>query len=235
MTEVADEDWDFTPWTPEGAARLRAAAQALAGAVLAQAEAVIAAAAERVAEQVFDANDVLRPVVLEFAEAQFDFTGIDSPVGNLDEIEYDGEIQDGEVGDGGGPGDGGKSRQLAAGDGEKQAAAGISVLQRRDYAVLDEEAVLATGRAAYRHLWPDDDEATAEADVTHLGRALYHAAHAGEGFADLDQLPGLAPAGGALIVIRQAELLTGSADDWPEQLFDTVGEQLYEMQDVYLE
>jgi hypothetical protein len=215
MTEVDNEEWDFTPWTPEGAARLRAAAEALATAVRAHAESVIAAADQRDAPQVFAANDVVEPAVLEYAEAQFDFTGIGSPVGYLDDSEEDHDGDDDAV--------------------RAEPKAGITVLQRRDYAVTDEAAVLAAGRAAYLKVWPDDDEAAAAADVTHLGRALYQAAHAGEGFADLDEMPGLVPTGGAVVVVRQDELLTGLPDDWPHDLFGVDGEQLYEMQDVYVD
>jgi len=218
VTDIDDDETDFELWTPPGAARLRAAGEALAAALREHAESLIAAAGEQDVVEVFGANDVLAPLVLEYADAQFEYTGTGSPFGelefdDLDETESDPE-DDPE---------------------DEPAIPGITVLQRRDYVVTDEAAVLAAGRAAYRSLWPDDDEAAAARDVTHLGRALYQAAHAGDGFDDLNDMPGLAPTGGAVMVIRQDELLSGDPEDWPQNLFEADGEHLYEMQDVYVD
>lgn len=45
------------------------------------------------------------------------------------------------------------------------AVTGITVLSRHDYAVTDEEAVMAAGREAYMIVWPNDDDAAAAADA----------------------------------------------------------------------
>jgi hypothetical protein len=219
VIDPEDEEWEFQPWTPEGADRLRAAAEAFASGIRAHAEAVIAAAAEQDAVEVFGANDVLQPLVLEYAEAQFEFTGTGAPFGELvlDDEDYDDEeLED----------DGEPVPELPT--------SGITVLQRRDYAVTDEDAIMAAGRAAYLQVWPDDDEDAAAEDVTHLGRALYQVAHAGEGFAELDELPGLVATGGTVVVYRQDELLAGEPDGWSPTPFNVDGEQLIEMQDVYI-
>lgn len=115
-----------------------------------------------------------------------------------------------------------------------EAPTGVSVLQRRDYRVVDEAAVMAAGRAAYLRVWPDDDEAAAAADVTHLGRALYQLAHA-DGWHSLDHVEGLRVTAGAVAVIDQDELLRGDPDDWPDDLFDLDGEEIFGQADVYLE
>jgi len=109
---------------------------------------------------------------------------------------------------------------------------GITVLSRHDYAVTDEEAVMAAGREGYKVVWPDDDDAAAAADVEHLGRALYQIAHA-HGWHSLADVPGLRPVGGMTLVHRQNDLLSTDPDEWPDDMFDTEGEDLYGQSDVY--
>jgi hypothetical protein len=206
---VADED--FTPWTPEGAARLRAAAAELTAAITAHAEAVTAVSKDADITEVFAASDRLLPSVLAYADAQFDYTGNGFPFGVLHQFaEQDDEDE---------PAD------------EPEPATGISVLQRHDYQVTDEAAVLSAGRRAYLDVWPED-EAAAAADVTHLGRALYQIAHAG-GWHSLDELDGLRATGGAVVVVAQEEILGPDPDEWPEELFEGDGELLYKQEDVF--
>jgi hypothetical protein len=73
-------EWPFEPWTPERAARLRAAAVALAEAIRQHAEAVIAAVRDQNPLRVSAANDAVQAVVLEYAEAEYEFTGIGMPL-----------------------------------------------------------------------------------------------------------------------------------------------------------
>ena len=163
-------DEAFSPWTPDGAARLRAAAAELAAAITAHADAVTAATKDAETAHVFAAGDRLLPAVLAYADAQFDYTGSGFPFGILHQYTQ----QDDEDG---------------AGEEHRGPTSGISVLQRHDYQVTDETAVLVAGRRAYLDVWPDDDEAAAEADVTQLGRALYQIAHA-DGWHDLARVGG---------------------------------------------
>jgi hypothetical protein len=167
---MTEDDEDFTPWTAAGAERLRSAAAELSTALAAHAQAVTAVTGEAGSPQVLAANERLLPAVLAYADAQFDYTGNAFPFGVLHEYEEDDEDEEE--------------------DGEPLPADGISVLQRRDYAVTDEAAVMTAGRRAYLRVWPDDDEAAAAADVTHLGRAAYQLAHA-DGWESLDDVEGL--------------------------------------------
>ncbi len=202
----------FSTWTPLTADRLRAAAERLAAAVTAHADAVASAGGDADITDVFAAGERLVPAVLEYADAQFEHTGTGFPLGVL--------------------------HQFAGEDGDDPAEdapppPGISVLQRHDYAVTDEAAVLAAGRAAYRRLWPDDDEAAAAADVDHLGRALYQVAHA-EGWDALRAVDGLRPTGGCVVVTAPDEVLGPDPDQWPDEVFDSPGgELLYRQDDVF--
>ncbi|MGN6610922.1 MAG: hypothetical protein ACTHLJ_04045 [Angustibacter sp.] len=84
------------------------------------------------------------------------------------------------------------------------------------------------------HQFEDDDEAAAAADVAHLGRALYQLAHA-DGWHSLDHVEGLRVTAGAVSVVDQDELLRGDPDEWPDDLFDLDGEEIFGQADVYLE
>jgi hypothetical protein len=209
---VTDDDDDFTPWTSQGAARLRAAAAELAAAVVAHADAVATVTSHARIQEVYAASEGLLPAVLAYADAQFDYTGTGFPFGVLHQFADDDEDGDEE--------------------GEEVPTAGVTVLQRRDYRVTNEAAVMDAGRRAYLRVWPDDDDAAAAADVTHLGRALYQLAHA-DGWHSLDQVEGLRTTGGAVVVLQQEELLGPDPDEWPEELFDDDAQVLYSQQDVF--
>jgi hypothetical protein len=207
---VTDDDDDFTPWTAQGADRLRAAAAELAAAVVAHADAVATVTSHARIQEVYAASEGLLPAVLAYADAQFDYSGAGFPFGVLHQFADDDEDD----------------------DEREEPAAGVTVLQRRDYRVTDEAAVMDAGRRAYLRVWPDDDDAAAAADVTHLGRALYQLAHA-DGWHGLDQVEGLRTTGGAVVVLRQDKLLGPDPDEWPEELFDDDAQVLYSQDDVF--
>lgn len=77
----------------------------------------------------------------------------------------------------------------------------LCVLVRRDYAMEDDDALLAAGREAFAELHPDDPEA-ASADVSNAGRALYQLLHAYgvDGLDERAELVGLRPRGGTVWV-----------------------------------
>jgi hypothetical protein len=106
------------------------------------------------------------------------------------------------------------------------------VLERRDYAVRDEDAVLEAGRQAYLTVWPQADVQSARADVQHLGRALYQLAHAG-GWHSLGEAAGLRAQAGFVAVIEHPDLLGPDPDEWPEDLSVADGELLYLQRDAY--
>ncbi|TYP86908.1 hypothetical protein BD833_108194 [Blastococcus xanthinilyticus] len=185
----------------------------MTAAITAHAEAVTAVSKDADITEVFAATDRLLPAVLAYADAQFDYTGNGFPFGVLHQFaEQDDEDE---------PAD------------EPEPATGISVLQRHDYRVTDVAAVLSAGRRAYLDVWPEDDEAAAAVDVTHLGRALYQIAHAG-GWHRLDEVEGLRATGGAVVVVAQQEILGSDPDEWPEELFEgDGGEFLCKQEDVF--
>ncbi|WP_426560828.1 hypothetical protein ACPPVT_12875 [Angustibacter sp. McL0619] len=207
----------FTPWTSDGAERLRTAAAELVAALTEHAEAV-ATASDADIVQVFEANDRLLPLAVAYSDAQFDFTGNFGPFGLLHEDDDELAELDSvdEVPDAGPAGP----------------ATGFTVLERRDYAVLDEDAVLEAGRQAYLSAGPDADELAAQADVQHLGRALYQLAHAG-GWHSLGDADGLRAQAGFVAVIEHPDLLGPDPDEWPEDLSVADGELLYLQRDAY--
>jgi len=109
---------------------------------------------------------------------------------------------------------------------------GITVLRRHDYAVVDERVVMEAGLRAYKVVWPDDSDEDAAADVNHLGRALYQIAHA-QNWDALVDVEGLRPIGGSTLVHRQENLLSTDPDEWPEDVFETEGEDLFEQRDIF--
>ncbi len=204
------DEAELEPWTTEGAQRLRAAAADLAKAVVAHADAV-AAADPRNPAAVLAAGDVVVPAVLAYAEAHHAYSGFGSPLQTTWDHGEDDEQWD--------------ETPLTG-----QA---LTVLHRRDYLVADEEQLAAAGRAAYRRVWPQDDEAMAAADVTSPGRALYQIAHAG-GWDSLGPAAGLEPIGSAIVVVAQDAPLSGSPEGWPDALFDPAdSDVLYEQRDAF--
>jgi hypothetical protein len=86
-----------------------------------------------------------------------------------------------------------------AADYARHATSFVSVVQRDDYAVTDEEAIIAAGRAAYLRTWPDQAAEDAESRVPGLAEALYEIAHA-DGWSALDDTLGIHPMGSAINV-----------------------------------
>jgi hypothetical protein len=210
--DVDDLDDSFEPWTEAGADRLVQAASAVQIAVATHAAAVIAAGGD--IDGVFQASEALLPALLEYADAQFDFTGTGFPLGVLEQfVGEDDEDEDAEA------------------DGQWPTT-GISVVQRRDYVVSDTDSVLAAGRAAYLRVWPDHTEADSDADVSHLGRALYQLAHA-EGWDSLAAVEGLEPVAGIVAVVKQDEFLGPDPDEWADEVLDEEAQVLYSQADVF--
>ncbi|GAA3052434.1 hypothetical protein [Actinokineospora globicatena] len=210
---MSDDEDDFIPWTPDGAARVRAAAAELTAAITAHAEAVAAGTSEKDTEKVFTAGDQLLPALLAYADAQFEYTGTTFPLGPLYDLVDDEEDDEDE-------------------EEEEPPSTGVSILQRQDYRVTDAEAVMAAGRAAYLRSWPDDDEATAAEDVSHLGRALYQIGHA-DGWPKLGDVEGLRPVGASVVVVDREDTLGPDEGEWPEDLYAHDGEVLFEQRDLY--
>ncbi|MFC5503190.1 hypothetical protein ACFPJ4_13155 [Lysinimonas soli] len=214
MSEVDDED-DFTPWTAEGAERLRVAAGEAGRALQRHAEAVGKLTSSSPSIELIEASNLLLPALLEVATAQFEFTGNSGPLGLLFSLEDEDEDEDDD-------------------EDEEENTTGISILQRRDYRVSDEDSIIEQGREAYLRVWPDDTDAEAAEDVTSLGRALYQLAHDAGSWDVLERVDGLRPTGGTLLVVANDETLGPDPDDWPEDLFDHDPERaIYRQSDSY--
>jgi len=162
--------------------------------------------------------EAVRQAFIALSNAQFDYSALGSPFGPL---ESDDEFMDDleEV-------------QLDESAEHNQ----VSILLRRDFAVVSESSVLAAGRAAYLQAWPEDTPEQAAIDVAHLGRALYQVMHAG-GLEALNQTDGLQPTAGVALTLGHERVLSG-ADfealfEHPEDLFVVDGEVLHSQTDVW--
>jgi hypothetical protein len=126
----------------------------------------------------------------------------------------------------------GETHPGEAADYARHATSFVSVVQRDDYAVTDEGAVIAAGRAAYLRTWPDQTTEDAESRVPGLAEALYEIAHA-DGWAALDDTVGIHPMGSAINVSApDAPIdLSGSSADETELLHEDYirveGETIY--------
>ncbi|MES2094554.1 MAG: hypothetical protein V4531_12190 [Actinomycetota bacterium] len=162
-----------------------------------------------------DLNEVVMHAAAAYADAQFDLTGNSGPFGDLLEWDDDEADDDDEL---------------------PQPTSFISVLQRADYGVLDEESVLVAGRLKFLENRPGESEDNARSEVSHLGAALYELAHA-EGWASLDKAPGLTAMGSIIQVIEPSEpidLLDGPPEtEEPDAGFSVDGRVLYTEQNQY--
>ena len=204
---------DATAWTPESTALLTAAAENLQHAVGEHTRAMIAAAGDD--EAVFRASEELLTVLVAYGTAQAEHTGYGFPLLALEQF-VDEEDDDEE----------GEQQE------RDQPVEVVSVVQRHDYEVVDADAVLAAGRAAYLRVHPDDTDDQAAADVNHLGRALYQLAHA-DGWGSLAEADGLDPIGGVIAATRQATPLGPDPDDWIDAVVDDTDDLLHAQDDVY--
>jgi hypothetical protein len=154
------------------------------------------------------------PFLLALSDAQFAYTGNAGPLSPLHAWNRNEDKDEGS---------------------EPWYGSGLSVLQRTDYRVIDESAVIQAGRAAYREAWPDDTADDAVADVTSIGQALYQITHASGSWSAIDNVAGIEIAGRAILAVSTDETLGSNVDDWPEDLFDhDVNRVMYRQGDVYL-
>ncbi|MCL8250639.1 hypothetical protein AERO_04520 [Aeromicrobium fastidiosum] len=210
-------DDDTTTWTPEGAARLTTAAESLQDAIGEHARASIAAAGDD--EAVFRASEELLAALVAYGTAQAEHTGYGFPLLVLEQFVDDDEDDDEDDDD-------------DDEDEDEEPVAVVSVVQRHDYEVVDADAVMAAGRAAYLRVHPGDTDDEASADVSHLGRALYQLAHA-DGWSSLADADGIDPIGGIVAVARQATPLGPDPDDWVDTVLDDTDDLLHTQDEVY--
>lgn len=163
-----------------------------------------------------DLNEVVRHAAAAYADVQFDLTGNYGPFGELQDWDDDDEADDE--------------------DEEPQPTSFVSVLQRADYGVLDEELVLDAGRLKFLENRPGESEDNARSEVSHLGAALYELAHA-DGWDSLDKAPGLTAMGSIIQVIEPSEpieLSDASSDtEEPDAGFSVDGRVLHTEQNQY--
>jgi hypothetical protein len=203
----------FTPWTEEGAARLREAAREVAQHIEAHAAALAGLVPDDF-QGVFAANDRLSEALIAYADAQFGYCGNPGPLG-LVSAWNDDDTDDV--------------------DENPSSASGFAVVQRCDYEVTDEAAILSAGVAAFRKSWPEASEIEAAADVSHLGRALYHVAHEAGTWDALRDTKGLRVTGATTRVAVVETTLGPDPEAWPDDPFDLEeGELIYSVSDVYM-
>jgi hypothetical protein len=209
---------DFTPWTVERREALLDAGDVLAQAVRAHTRAYASAAGLEDFPSTFPAADALLAAAKAYAEAQFNYSGNGYPFGVLHSIEEEPE----------GPVQGAPVAEAPVGP-----VPGITILQRIDLAVVDEAAVLAAGREAYRSTIPGALASAAVGEVATVSQAIRQIAEA-HGWAALAEVEGLEPVGGTSLVHRQTDLLGEDPEEWPEDIFAVDGELLYGQREVYL-
>ncbi|MGW4959419.1 hypothetical protein ACWEPL_19520 [Nonomuraea sp. NPDC004186] len=162
-------------FSDEARERLREAAEAFAAEVLQHTETLCGMEGrQREIAEIFAMDSPLSEAARRFGDAQFDLTGI-SP-----SLDY--RIEDDE-----------EEEPVETGAAETESAERIAVLIRHDFLINDREALMAAGRAAYLHVWPDDVEDDAEFDVQTVSRAVYQLMHASGEDTILDDVPGLRP------------------------------------------
>lgn len=216
MADAMENDAnDFNPWSVERREALLDAGDVLAQAVRAHTRAFASAASVEDFPNTFPAADELLAAAKAYAEAQFNFSGNAYPLGILHSLEEEGAEDDEDA------------------DESDVPVTGITILQRIDYAVVDEAALLAAGRAAYRASIPGALASAALGEVKTVGQAIHQIAET-HGWPALAEVDGLDPVGGTTLVHRQTELLSDDPDEWPEEIFAIEGELIYGQRDVYL-
>lgn len=181
-----DEDAFPEQWSAETAQAVREAAADLGRAVQDHAAAVLGMRGRlREVPTLFALHEQLTGAVAAYSERVSDHTGT-VPLALVDEDED-------EEGD-----------QADEDDLEPAEVQGhITVVSRFDLAVVDAEALLAAGRAAYLEQWERDDEDDAEVAVDDVVQALRVVLHeVGE---PLFEVPGTEPVGGARVYVLPAE------------------------------
>lgn len=192
-------------WTDQGRGSLRAAADELALGVREHADTLAGLTGVKDIASVFAANHRLLEVAHAYAEAQLELTGTSYPFGVLPPLE-DEEADDDEVVE------------------EYVSGTGVSVVQRRDFVVTDEAAVLAAGRAAYDRVWSPDDPEEAASQVTNLALALSEIAHS-DGWDALEHVQGLDTRAAMASVISHDDLLSADPDEWPDNPYVITGQE----------
>lgn len=188
-----DDDLQETQWSDAARERVIARGQQLIAVLQAQLEFY---GTQNVGTPEVDGwakAEAVEQAAVDFAEAEFDLTGTTGPFGRLST--WDGDDDDDDELD---------SEPL-------EIISLVSVLQRADYGVVDEQAVLAAGRAAFVEDQPGQSEENARIHAGHLGTALYQIAHA-RGWDALDGVSGLAPLGSIIRVVAPEEKLVMTDD-----------------------
>jgi hypothetical protein len=209
---MSDDDSDEdTQWTAAARTRLASAGSELLAAISAHIEFFSNAELGTPWSEMSDQNASVERAAVAYAAAQFEVTGNSGPFGELQEW---GEVEDDEEDD----------------EDDEQPVSFLSVLQRADYGVLDEEAVLEAGRLKFLENRPGESELNARSTVNHLGAALYELAHA-DGWDSLEKAAGLAPMGSIIQAVVPDEAIdlgdSQSESDAPDGGFSVSGFVLY--------
>lgn len=122
------------------------------------------------------------------------------------------------------------------GEEETQEVGVVSIVQRADYGVVDEDAVMAAAREAWVRNHPGSTAEDAEENIDHLGAALYELAQA-DGWASLEEAPGLVPLGSVAQALLPVSALELSGEETPDTTpnpgFGVDGAVIYTEENIY--
>lgn len=215
---MSEDDWEANLWTDSTRAAFVNEAERAISALRDHVAVVAGAAGPSDGGSIAVSSEAVRQAFVALSNAEFDYAAQGSPFGPLEsDEEFTDDFEDVPLD-------------------ESAEHDQISILIRRDFAVVSEAAVLEAGRGAYLRAWPDDTPEQAAADVTHLGRAVYQVMHAG-GLDALSQTEGLQPTAGIVLTIAVEQLLSGADFDGllehPQDLLAVDGEVLYSQTDAW--
>ena len=216
-----DDDNEDTQWTASARIAFVAAGDDLLAAISAQLDFLASAELGTPWKEIRTINEAVEHAALAYSDAQLDLTGNSYPFGGLKKWEDEDEDDEGDEDED---------------EDDAQPTMVLSVLQRADYGVLDEEAVLEAARKKFLDNRPGESVTNAQSTVSHLGAALYELAHA-EGWDSLDKAPGLTPLGSiiqAIVPDDAIEFLDAQSEaDEPDVSFSVEGKVLYTEQNRY--
>jgi len=205
-----------TAWTPSARDRFRTSRDALVAALERETDLILAAPSMG-EEALQRSTDAVYRAAVDYSETHYELTNQYGIVGVWDE-------------------DAGAEFEFDFDEPEPAVAEVVSVILRSDYAIENEDFVLAAGRSAWLKGYPDASDDDLLAHVGHIGGALYAIAHDG-GWEHLERVEGMRPLGGMAKVVSPADYDSAWLEgvDWDDSAagFTVPGEVLYSESDRF--
>ncbi|GAA2101983.1 hypothetical protein GCM10009841_18110 [Microlunatus panaciterrae] len=218
----SDEDWE-PEFSARSAAAVRLAAQDVIEAFKHHVDVVCAATSPAAEDSIDTSAEVLREALHRFTERQSDHCGEWTPFYDAFEPEDDEEDELDDL-----------LEQLIDGDDGLGPVTGISRLARWDFEVVDEDAVIAAGKAAWREEYPDTTEDDLASHNHNVGLAIYNITHV-RGQEALLETEGLEPTWGYIATYQQQELGPLETDDGSDEVFAMERPPLFSEEYVFSE